>query len=408
VRETNRYANSVDETGTKRGGARWKELTTSGLKAFLAVILIMGMKRQPNIRTYWYREPSIFHCPTISRAFSRSRFQALTNCLHVTNWETYGIERGMPGYDKLHQVRWLVDELRRLFRREWELGEFLTVDEMMIGYKGTYCPMRQYLPNKPCKCGIKVWCLTNSSSKYVYDFDVYCGHDHNLAVDAEPMQPVMRGEPRLAHNVVLKLVRDLEGKGHVIVMDNYFSSIGLFEELRGMEIYATRTVRTNRVGLPSELKNTAAFRRASQGELEWRMHEDPGISTVMWKGKRPVLLISSHAMPIGYPCVPVITVPRRDGAERNNIITSPVHHEYTTHILGVDVADQLRASYSCQTQSHKWWHWIFFFLLDTTVVNMCLLYLGHVRHSRHRRSFLTHLEFRTKFVEGLLRNWGGE
>jgi hypothetical protein len=308
----------------------------------------------------------------------------------------------MPGYDKLHQVRWLVDELRRLFRREWELGEFLTVDEMMIGYKGTYCPMRQYLPNKPCKWGIKVWSLTDSSSKYVYDFDVYCDHDHNLAVDAKPAQPVVCGEPCLAHNVVLKLVRGLEGKNHIIVMDNYFSSIGLFKELRGMEIYATGTICANRVGLPSELKNTAAFCRASQGELEWRMHEDRGISTVMWKDKRPVLLISSHSMLVGYPCVPVITILRRNGTERNNIITSSVHHGYTTHMRGVDVADQLHASYSCQTRSHKWWHRVFFFFLDTTIVNMYLLYLGHVCHSRHRRSFLTHLEFRTKFVEGLL------
>ena len=151
----------------------------------------------------------------------------------------------MPRYKKLHQVRWLVDELRHLFRRERELGEFLTVDEMMISYKGTYCPMHQYLLNKPCKWDIKVWCLTDSSLKYIYDFDVYCGHDHNLAVDTEPVQPVVRGEPRLAHNVVLNLVRGLEGKVHVIVMDNYFSSIGLFEELRGMEIYAMRTVRAD-------------------------------------------------------------------------------------------------------------------------------------------------------------------
>jgi hypothetical protein len=38
-----------------------------------------------------------------------------------------------------------------------------------------------------------------------------------------------------------------------------------------------------------------------------------------------------------------------------DIMTSPMHLEYTTHMRGVDVADQSLVSYSCQTRSHKWW-----------------------------------------------------
>jgi hypothetical protein len=34
------------------------------------------------------------------------------------------------------------------------------------------------------------------------------------------------------------------------------------------------------------------------------MLENRDISCVMWKDKCPVLLISSHAMPVGFPCVP--------------------------------------------------------------------------------------------------------
>jgi hypothetical protein len=54
------------------------------------------------------------------------------------------------------------------------------------------------------------------------------------------------------------------------------------------------------------------------------MHESRGISTVMWKDKCPVLLISSHAMLIGYPCVPRDEVPRRNGAIREFIGTLPM------------------------------------------------------------------------------------
>jgi hypothetical protein len=66
----------------------------------------------------------------------------------------------------------------------------------------------------------------------------------------------------LAHKVVLDLAADVQGKRHVISMDNFFTSVGLFEELASMRIYATRTVRSNQIGLPLALKNRGAFRNA--------------------------------------------------------------------------------------------------------------------------------------------------
>lgn len=221
------------------------------------------------------------------------------------------------------------------------------------------------------------------------------------------MPLVVRGEPRLAHNVVMDLVQGLEGKGHVLVMDNFFSSIGLFTKLAAIHIYATGTIRCNRVGLPLELKTLKDWKNSPQGTLHWKMHKSRGISCVLWKDKRLVLLISTHALPIDFPCVPVPTVPRRDGALRKPIPTSPIHLEYTTHMRGVDVADKLRASYTCQSRSHKWSHRIFAFLLDTTVVNMYILYQGILRAHDHGKTPMTHLQFKANLCDALLQNWIG-
>ena len=68
---------------------------------------------------------------------------------------------------------------------------------------------------------------------YVYNFDVYCGR--NLEGNIRIL--VCCGNPLLAQEVVLNLVGDLYGKGHVISMDNYFSSIPLFKELLLRGIY---------------------------------------------------------------------------------------------------------------------------------------------------------------------------
>jgi hypothetical protein len=313
---------------------------------------------------------------------------ALNKCLHITNPAEYVRDKGLPGYDKLGQVRWLVNAIRDSCKRVWKLGKFCTIDEMMIRYKGTYCPLRQYMPQKPQKWGIKVWYLACSVTKFVWNFAIYCGKEEATST----VEPIARGEPKLAHKVVMDLAKDIEGKWHVIAMDNFFTSIGLFKELGEKTIYATGTLRSNCIGIPSALKDTKTFSRMSQGTLDWRMHESRFMSSVLWKDKKPVLLLSTSTLPIGFPCVPVDTVPRRNGAVREAIPTSPMHVEYTTHMRGVDVADQLRASYSTQNRSHKWWHRIFFFLLDMTVVNMFIMYVAACKTSfAHPRKPMTHL-----------------
>lgn len=96
-----------------------------------------------------------------------------------------------------------------------------------------------------------MWWLVDSSSNYVFNFEIYCGANH-FGVEEEA--PVVHGEANVAHNVVMQLINRQEGKGHVVVMDNYFSSVGLFTEMATLKIYSNGTMRSNRVGLPSELK----------------------------------------------------------------------------------------------------------------------------------------------------------
>lgn len=137
------------------------------------------------------------------------------------------------------------------------------------------------------------------------------------------------------------------------------------------------------------------------------MHESRAISCVVWKDEKHVLLISTHMEPVQAPCISptlVASVPLRNGAIRESIHTSPMHLEYTTRMPGVD---ELRASYLCQTRSKKWWHQIWFFLLDTTVVNMYILYLGHFRQFQHVRKPMTHLQFKCELCEAFLCNWRG-
>ena len=187
-------------------------------------------------------------------------------------------------------------------------------------------------------------------------------------------------------------------------MDNYFTSIPLLIDLAARGIYGIVTIRINRIEIPSYLKNTRAFRRVAQGHMEWAMHDFRGVSCIMWKDKCPILLLSTHAPPIRAPYEVRDTVPRRHGAVTNEIFTSPVLLEYTKYIRGVDVAVQLWASYTCHKQSHKWWHRVFWFLVDTSIMNMYIMYLHICRTATNPITPKTHLQFKTDLCSELFRN----
>jgi hypothetical protein len=52
------------------------------------------------------------------------------------------------------------------------------------------------------------------------------------------------------HRMVLQVIQRVEGQGHKIFMDNYFTSSPLFDDLFQHKINACGTVRHNRRGMP--------------------------------------------------------------------------------------------------------------------------------------------------------------
>jgi hypothetical protein len=77
------------------------------------------------------------------------------------------------------------------------------------------------------------------------------------------------------------------------------------------------------------------------------------MSSILWKDKMLVLLLSTHILPIYTREPRDCTISRRNGAIRFNIRTSPILQEYTKNIRGVDVADHLQGNYTTQVRTHK-------------------------------------------------------
>ncbi|KAG9073395.1 hypothetical protein KI688_001190 [Linnemannia hyalina] len=65
---------------------------------------------------------------------------------------------------------------------------------------------------------------------------------------------------------------------------------------------------------------------------------------------------------------------------------SKIIDDYNNHMNGVDMSDQYRSYYSTQLPVCRTWMPLFFWILDTTIINAYLIH-QHKEERSHTRSF---------------------
>ena len=218
----------------------WVEVTVEELKAYLGFSILMGIVRLPALEDYWKVDPFL-NFPPIATRIPRQRFRDISRYLHFVD-NSCLVAPGHPEYDKLGKVRPVIEHCSKVFHDSYQPHCECAIDEAMIPFQGRSA-LKQYLPLKPVKRGIKVWVRADSHNGYFSPFDVYKGKGSNTSP-----------ELGLGGSVVKTLTRPLVGKSHHVFMDNYFSSPALFESLLQDKIYACGTIRSNRRGFPQDLK----------------------------------------------------------------------------------------------------------------------------------------------------------
>ncbi|XP_036323860.1 piggyBac transposable element-derived protein 2-like [Rhagoletis pomonella] len=216
-------------------GGTYKPVAADEMSVFIAVNLVMGVKKSPSYRDYWSSSPDL-RDEYISHFMSLSRFSWILGNLHL-NDNNLLPSRNNPDYDKLYKIRPFTEMLRESYKKNYNHTEKIAIDESMIKFKGRSC-LKQYMPKKPIKRGYKVWAKC-ASSGYCLDFDIYSGKVGNKV------------ETNLGGNVVRKFCEGLEDKNHKVYFDNYFNSYELQVDLRQKNIYACGTVNESRKHLPT-------------------------------------------------------------------------------------------------------------------------------------------------------------
>ena len=120
----------------------------------------------------WRAHPYSVRIPYIQNAMSRGAYVFMRRYIHFADNHRQA-EKGQPGYDALYKVRYPLDIMMAGIRAALTDGKHVAVDESMIRYMGGAVTYVQYMPAKPIKHGMKVFCLCCAISAVLLSFKVY-------------------------------------------------------------------------------------------------------------------------------------------------------------------------------------------------------------------------------------------
>ena len=383
VDETNRY---YDQQMTKQGGVdslpthsrfrKFVNVSRGEMKAFIAIVLFMGLVRLPNYKLYWNTHHLL--SLNIASIMPRDRFMNIMTFFHACNNMTQP-----PVHDPTHDPAYKVNHFSKMLIRNWRHVytpcREVSIDECLVPFKGRSKHL-QYIPSKPHKWGIKVWCLSESGTGYVTNWSMYTG---KLKPD---------GSQRTAtHRIVMDICDPILDKGRHVYMDNFFTSPALYTELAERQTGACGTLRTNRTGVPQAVKT------ADPPLGEVMSQKEGKLLYITWKDKRRVNILSTIHNSSTY------TKKLRSRFSEN-------HHRdvdrpkaiglYSKYMSGGDITDQ-QLAYNClQHRMLKWWKKVVLCnLLEITMANAKVIYkkLGVGNYNNDT--------FRLAIIEGLLEGY---
>ncbi|CAH2100875.1 unnamed protein product [Euphydryas editha] len=148
----------------------WTAVNSAEIKAFIGMIIMMGINPLPSIDLFWSSDP-FFRNNEIAAVMPIKRFKKILENVHLNDNEGMPL-RGAPNYDKLYKIRPFLELINKACQNNAKNTKSQSIDEAMVKFKGV-SSLKQYMPMKPVKRGYKIWIRADSATGYVFEFDVY-------------------------------------------------------------------------------------------------------------------------------------------------------------------------------------------------------------------------------------------
>lgn len=341
----------------KNPSKKKQALTNAGeIELIIGCMFVMCYNKLPCIKDYWSRQLSLGN-ESIRSAISRDRFAFITSKMY------FAYPEKSSNASKTYYVEDIVQCLKHTFMKGRQDSVYQSIDESMTKFKGR-SSLKQYMPLKPVKRGIKMWLRCDSLTGYTYDFDIYCGKQtENLT-------------GTLGERVVNKLISSVLENDVCFSFDRFFTSVNLMQNLK---YAAVGTVMSNRKNLPK-----FESKKLVRGQSEVKVTSS-GLLSVKWQDTKEVIVISNCHKPN------ICTVAKTLKTGQKTEIPCPEAIKYYREIMGgVDLADQMSGLYEYDRKSDKWWKKIFYRLIMMAAVNSWVIF-NEMKRTHNKIPFKTFL-----------------
>lgn len=323
----------------------WREVSVAEMYVFLAVTFLFTRNKHLDIQELWSTDP-LLQCPIFSKTMSRNRYTTILGLLSFSAPNTVSS-------NILKDLLPILKHVKKTFKCSFTPYRDLCVDESIMPFKG-YISIKQYIPNKRNRFGIKLFILCDVKTRYIIDFIIYCGARTQIIVDPENLG--------LTGGVVTTLLQDLMQANRRVYMDNWYSSPKLYNYLYNRQTYACGTVRLNRL----KKANIGEFKPLKKGEMEAK-YSKPLIA-VKYKDKREIHMLSTfHNAAFG----PTNKYCRETGLPK---MKPEIVIDYNKKKGTVDNTDMLLHSMQCIRKNKMWQKKLGLHLIDLCLLNAHAFY----------------------------------
>jgi len=350
VDETNRHMLNREPGATP--------VTMLEMPAFYGIQIIMGLMPHPRLEEFWKQQPAdtpphLAH-PNFQHIMTYKRYRQIKDALHFANndLDTAG--------DPLFKLRPAIAALRATFKKYFSLGTDACIDEGIIPFKGVN-PHRRKIPKPGGSTGFKALILACSDIHYCYDFLIdVCKEEQTIQQHIEP------------------LVSNLS-RGQVLYCDRWFGTIAVVQWLKTLEIGYVGTFLENR----NPAKMCLLPPKSPKGAF--KACKKDGICICRWEDQSQCCFIMTA---VGINQV-LYARKQKTGPNAGQKVPIPAPEaakKFNFKMGGVDRFDQMKAKfYSCcgRFKTKKWYHKLWFGLVDILLVNAWLLYKHTQKDAKH-------------------------
>ena len=250
---------------------------------------------------------------------SRRRFYWIKFHLHFAD-RTKRPKRNDPAWDPLYLLRPLITTANFTFRRYWRLSTYVSLDEMMLSFRGSN-PFHRYIPRKPHPNGFKLHAICDAKMYFCVAFLV----DDNIS--------------RTVETIACELFRNNVVPGMTVITDRFYTCSGLVRFCVATGVGLIGSTKTRNFMAKHVLTGWTGneAKKRLRGEFEVATNHGGQVACIVWKDKGIVRFTCTSSASCR------VTVRRRLKHEAPLLVNAPLCAKvYDSYFHGVDRNDQLR------------------------------------------------------------------